>query len=311
MKRALALSGLLVVVATAIASGQSAAVQTPPGYPAVGQPVKITVSSTGAEPRRALRYTVPNGYRAGMNMDMTMSMGMSMGDQSMPAMDMPAMRVGANLEVTSVSAAGDISYTLNFTGVSLPGGGDASAMGLDAVNADFKNIKGIAISTNRGITKDLKLDASQVANPQMSQMLDSVKTSLNSLSMPLPEEAIGVGAHWQVRQALNSGGATLFQNVECELTAVDAKSATVKVTLDQTAPKQPFNSPMVPPGTDMSIESMTGSGTGTLNIAFDALVPTSEMNAKSTMVMAISMNGQTQRMTAQTTLKMAVAPVKK
>jgi hypothetical protein len=28
--------------------------------------------------------------------------------------------------------------------------------------------------------------------------------------MPLPEEAVGAGAHWQVRQALNSG-ATLFR----------------------------------------------------------------------------------------------------
>jgi hypothetical protein len=181
---------------------------------------------------------------------------------------------------------------------------------IETVSGDLKNIKGTVIVTNRGVAKDMQLDMTKLSNPQFGQMLDSLKTSLNSLALPLPEEAVGLGARWQVRQALSSGGATLFQTVDCELSAMTATSATIKTNVAQTAPPQPMQSALLPPGTDVSIESMTGTGTGTMTIAFDALVPTGDVTSKSTMVMAINAGGTVQRMTLQSALKMSVSPRK-
>jgi len=313
MVRATLVAALVsMLVGLAHAQDQSP-VQPPAGYPGVGQPVKITVVSTGSEPRKLLRYVIPAGYRGHMTMDTTMSMGISMGEQAVPPMDMPTMRVGADLTVTSVSASGDITYTMAFTGMSVPnsaGLDPAMVASVDSVGADLKNIKGNVTVTNRGIAKDMQLDLSKLTNPQFSQMIDSLKTSLNSLSLALPEEAVGLGARWQVRQAVSSGGATLFQSVECELTAVNATSATFKTSVQQLAPPQKMMSALLPPGTDVSIESMSGSGTGTLTIAFDTLVPTGDVTSKSTMVMAVNAGGTVQRMTLQTTLKMSVSPGK-
>jgi Family of unknown function (DUF6263) len=313
MVRATFVAGLVsMLVASPVAQGQTP-VQPPAGYPAVGQPVKITVASPGAEPRKLLRYAVPADYHGHMNMDTSMSMAITVGEQSAPAMDTPTMRIGVDLAVTAVSTSGDITYTMAFTGLSLPdsAGADPAALApLQSIDGDLKNIKGTVIVTNRGITKDMQVDMSKLSNSQFSQMMDSVKTSLNSISLPLPEEAVGVGAHWQVRQALSSSGATLFQNVECELTALDATSATIKLTVDQTAPPQSMQSALLPPGTDVSIESLSGSGTGTLKIAFNTLVPTSELTSKNTMVMAVNAGGTVQRMTLQTSMKMTASPGK-
>jgi len=313
MVRATLVAGLVsMLVGFPTAQAQSP-VQPPAGYPGVGQPVKITVVSTGGEPRKQLRYAVPASYRGHMTMDTTMSMAISMGEQAMPSMDMPTMRVAADLAVTSVSASGDITYNMAFTGMSVPnsaGIDPAVVAAIDSVGADLKSISGTVTVSNRGIAKDMQLDLTKMSNPQFSQMMDSLKTSLNSLSLALPEEAVGVGAHWQVRQAVSSSGATLFQSVECELTTMTANSVTIKTTVQQMAPPQAMQSPMLPPGTDVSIESMSGTGSGTLMIPFDALIPTGDVTSKSTMVMAVNAGGMVQRMTLQTTLKMSVSPGK-
>jgi len=62
---------LLFVSIAPIARGQ-AGIQTPAGYPGVGEAVRISMVSTGAEPRKPLRYVVGKDYKGHMNMDVSM-----------------------------------------------------------------------------------------------------------------------------------------------------------------------------------------------------------------------------------------------
>jgi hypothetical protein len=139
-------------------------------------------------------------------------------------------------------------------------------------------------------------------------MMGSVTNSLTSLSMPLPEEPVGVGARWEVRQASVSGGLTMFQKVECELKALDPRSATLAIKIDQTAPPQPMNNPSLPAGATVMVDSVTGTGTGTMKVALDSLVPTSEADSRTTMVMSVNSGGSPQPISIETTVKLAVAP---
>lgn len=309
MTRSACLASLVLALAAPVTRGQSA-VPTLPGYPAVGEMTTVTVTSTGAAPRRPLRYAVPAGYRSHMNMDMTMSIAMGAGEQRMPPVNVPTVRIGADTAVTSVTPDGDMTFTIAFTGMNFQStaGMDAAALApFEAMSSQFRNIRGTATISSRGVTRDLQMDTSGVSNPQLSQMMGSVKNSLSGLSMPLPEEPVGVGARWEVRQAMGSSGVTLFQKVGCELAAVDDRSATIAVTIDQTAPAQTMQNPSLPSGTAVSIESIAGSGNGTMKLAFDSLVPTSEMTSKSTMVMTMKAGAAAaQHMTVETSLKLAV-----
>ena len=178
---------------------------------------------------------------------------------------------------------------------------------MEAAGASITSLKGTAIVSSRGVTKSAKLDFSKV-DPGMQQTLGQMTSSVENISMPLPEEAVGVGARWEVRQTLNSGGITMFQKAEYELTSMDASAVSVKVKIDQQAPPQPFANPGLPPGVDATIDKMSGSGTGTMTIRFDSLVPTSTVETLSSMVMGMNMGGQVQSMSTDTRMKMTIAP---
>ena len=295
---------LLVSVAPA-ALGQSA-VQPPDGYPAFGQPARVTVVSQGASPRTTLRYAVPKDRTERMNLDMSQTMAMNVLGQS-AQVALPAMRIGADLTVTDVSASGDMTYRLVFTGVSMDGAGFDPAA-LAAVNDRIKSVTAVITVNNRGMVKEGKIDVTDPADPQLGQTLDSVTNTLGTLSCAFPEEAIGLGGRWEVRHAIAVSGATAFQKIDCELTAFDGKAVTLKVTTTQTAPRQPMKNPALP---DVILESMTGSNAGTMTAPLNSLVPTGEVSGRATMTMGVNAGGQSQSMTMETTLKAAVSSGRK
>lgn len=271
------------------------------GYPAVGSPPVVTILAPGAAPRVALRYKIPAGQKSVMEMTMGVGMNMNVGGMAVP-MDMPPIIMAANIDVTNVAPNGDVTFDLAFTKVSIGAGADPTvAAAMEAASASITALKGSATVTSRGVTKSVKLDTSKV-DPAMQQALGQMTSQFENMSMPLPEEAVGVGARWEVRQALTAGGMTMFQKAEYEVTAVDAGSVSVKVKIEQQAPPQPFNAAMMPPGTDATIEKMSGTGTGTMTIQMNGLVPTSTIETISSMAMAIS--GQS--ITSDTRLKMSI-----
>ncbi len=119
------------------------------------------------------------------------------------------------------------------------GADPAVVAAMQNAQADYKNIHGTATVSNRGVTRSVALDVSKVNDPTMKQMMTSMSSTFNNLSMPLPEEAVGVGAKWEVRQGTSAGGLQSFTKSVFELTAFDGKTATLKLTLEQSAGKQP------------------------------------------------------------------------
>jgi len=160
------------------------------------------------------------------------------------------------------------------------------------------------------VIRNAAIDTSKISNPQMAQMMGAMSSGLQQLSLPLPEEAVGVGAHWQVKQAIPTPAMQTFQKVEVALTALDATSCTLTLTSDATAPPQAVSVPNFPAGVEASLESLSGSATGTMTVHLDSLVPTSSMSGKTTTVMNVAMGGDSQQMSAQASIRMKVTPGK-
>src|ERR1017187_7999177 len=176
------LRGSVALLLWFVVLGASVGASLPPsqdqkmdGYPAVGAPAVVTVLSPGTEPRTRLRYTVASTYKDHMSMTMQMSMAMDMAGMSMPTMQMPVMKMGADLNVTGVAASGDISYSLAFTGMSAesgPGVDPSLGAAFQGMDADFKTLTGTSTVSDRGIARSSNFDFSKLSNPQMKQMLD-------------------------------------------------------------------------------------------------------------------------------------------
>ncbi len=270
--------------------------------------------SNGAEPRRLLRYSVPADYKAHMNMDLTMQLAMSVGDMRMPAPAMPAMRVGVDLAAKTISNDGDMDVSLTYTGVDVDAPGTLSAQQLAALNNDLRSVRGSFTVSNRGVYRDVRIDTSSVADPRLRQSMDSMVNNLGA--SVLPEEPVGVGSRWELRMAMAANGITMFQKTTVEAVAFDGTSLTIRMTVEQTAPPQEIampqpssGGPALPPGMHATAESISGSGEGRAVIPFDSLVPTSEVSARSTMIMRVSApNLGEQRMGIENTVKVQVSP---
>lgn len=311
--RSLCAAALLVAGAGLYAAPQEPQKLSMPGYPAAGTPPMVKLVAPGAEPRSPLRFKVAAGQKETLLMTMNMGVNLSMEGMSMPAMEMPIFKMWADAAVSGVAPSGDITFEIAFTKLVVepgPGGDAAMAQMVQAAAGEITKLKGSTTMTSRGINKSSAVDVNAITDPAMRQTLSSMSSQFESLSMPMPEEPVGVGAKWEVRQAIQSAGATLFQRVECELTALTATSATIKVTTEQTAPPQTVSNPAMP-GMLMNIEKVSGGGTGTMNLQFANLMPSSEMTTSTTMNVAVDMGGQTQRMAVQTNIKVSVAPEKK
>jgi hypothetical protein len=307
-----ALISILFVTAVASFQAQTSG-SAPAGYPAAGQPAIVTLVSPGAAPLTALRYTIGGDYKAHMDMAMLMGMSMEMAGIPPQTMQMPAMKIGADVGVRSVTPSGDVTFDFAYTGVTLDqtAGVDPSLASLvQGMDADLKKVRGSATMNTHGATHGSSMDISNLSDPRLTQMLGSLATSLDSVNIPLPEEAVGAGARWESRQTIHSNGFQVYQKTLWELVAVEGKSVKLKTTVEQMAPPQPMNSPAMPAGADVSLSKFTGGGGGTVTLHLDGLVPTSELNSTTNMTMSVNAGGSSQQMSVGITLKVTIAPGK-
>lgn len=292
--------------ATPLLQAQSA----PAGYPEVGAPAIVSLTTPGAEPRRVLRYTFTKGHQDQMAMAMTMGMAMDVQGMTMPQMDLPAAHMTATTTTNDVTPGGDTSVTVVIHGMTWDAGGDPTVASLlQSATGDVKDMTYTVPITSRGVMGKTNLDLSKIANPQAAQVLGSMSSSLQSISMPLPEEPVGVGAKWEVRQAMSTG-MKMYQRVQAELTSLTDHDCTLKVTSTQTAPPQPLSNPALPAGVQASLDKLDGTGSGTMTIRFNSIVPTSEMSSRTATTMSVDAGTGAQQIGVTATLKLSVGPVK-
>ena len=303
----------LILAAGVSASRLVPQAMTMDGYPVPGAPAIVTVISAGAEPKTKLRYTVANDYKARVAMNTQMGMTMSMEGMSMPATQMPPMTMSLNVSVTNISATGDISYDVAFTGMSADssaGADPAMVAALQGLDADYKTIHGAAVISDRGMPRSSNYDFTKITSPALKQMIGSLAGSVENLSMPFPEEPMGVGASWEVRQGMTVSGLQSYQKTLFQVVAIDGKAVTLKTVTSQTAPSQAVHNPDLPPGAEAFLQKLSGSGSGTMTLRLDALIPTSDATYQSSSTMEIRVGGASQIVNVETTMKIAISPVK-
>ncbi|HEX6323575.1 MAG TPA: hypothetical protein VFZ36_07610 [Vicinamibacterales bacterium] len=292
---------LSAVVAVSVAPAVPVFAQTPQDVPAVKfEPPTVTVRSTGTGPKRPLRYKVAAGSKERIDITMTMSMAMAMEGADEQSMDVPPVRMALDMDVTDVAANGDITYAFTFVEASIDGPGFPPGL-LD----QLKGAKGTATSSDRGFLKAMAFEVAQGVNPVLDQLMSS--SGIERMSAPLPDEPLGVGAKWDVRQPVESGGMRLDQTTTYEITAMDAASVTMAVTMEQRAANQALTPPGMPPGAEATLVSMEGTGNGRITLADGSMIPLSDLAINGRMTMDVGAEGQNMRMSTRTRMQVTIA----
>nr|MBA3923156.1 hypothetical protein [Nostocaceae cyanobacterium] len=172
---------------------------------------------------------------------------------------------------------GDIYYEFSYPNIDVKDDTKVSPQILNAVRLQIKKlggIKGYVVVDNRGYTKqaNIVLPTGLDANLKqtMQQMLDSIK----QMSMPVPQEAVGVGSQWQVTSMLNTSGMNIKQMTTYQLVSLKDGVVTLNVNTVQAAlPSQKLTPPGLPSGVTLALKSYEGVGQGQVTMALNQLMP--------------------------------------
>jgi hypothetical protein len=270
----------------------------------------VKLVSPGKGPTKPLRFAPSKGATQSVVMTMRMQMAIKMGTMDMPATKLPAMKMYADLTITDVQPNGDIRYDYKLAKVEVDNDPTANPAVVNAMRDALKGAEGItgkARVTSRGFTRDMELSIPDSANPQLKQMLDSMKDSMRQLTAPLPDEAIGVGAKWQTKYRIKQNGMEVQQTADNELVALKGNVASVKTILTQTADRQAMNPPGLPAGATVELIELKSTGSGDSQVDLGKLMPQSaQMQLKSNTKSHIKMSGQEQDMTTDLDLSVDV-----
>jgi hypothetical protein len=87
-------------------------------------------------------------------------------------------------------------------------------------------------------------------------MIGELTSQVENLATAFPEEAVGVGAKWETRQAAKTAGQVTFQKTITEVVSIDGTTIKMKYTTEQTIPPQALTNSMLP--ADVAVQ-MDGS----------------------------------------------------
>ena len=231
---------------------------------------------------------------------MKMAMETKVGEMESQAMKMPAMKMTMEVAVKDVSDNGDITYEIVMGDASVSDDPGVMPQVAEAMKAAFAGVKGMSATgtmSSRGLSNGIEFKAPAGSDPQARQLMDQMKDSLSQLAAPLPEEAVGLGAKWEVKMPIKSQGMTIDQTTVSELVSLEGDRLTTKNTITQHAAKQKIQNPAMP-GLKMDLTKMAGKGTGERTVDLGKLLPiagTGDVHTETSM--ALDAGGQKQAMT--------------
>ena len=270
-------------VLTALAPATGSAADDPSGEPI------LRLVSPGRAPLKVLRYRAKAGQKAHASMTMSMAMAMEMAGRAMPMPAVPEMRCGFDVTVTEVTPQGDIHYDFVFSDFDAVAAAEVPAAVLEGTRravAGLRGMRGRAVVSNRGITREARLEVPPEAPAQLKQTLDSLQQSMRQLSAPLPEEPVGPGARWDTTHRLTQNGITIEQTGHVELTSLEKERIQLAIALTQSAPPQRMALAGVPPAMRTDLVSLQSAGEGVTVLDLGLLLPSSaRMKLKMQMAM--------------------------
>ncbi|MEM7727332.1 MAG: DUF6263 family protein [Cyanobacteria bacterium P01_A01_bin.45] len=237
----------------------------------------IKILQYGSEPKQKLRLKPVAGTEQKSTMTLDMNMSMSVKGRQVPNIKLPGTLVNIDTKVTKVEPNGDVYYEFVYSDIEVTKKAEVQPELVKAMESKIKQLKGIkgeGIIDERGNTKKIDIDLTQLKDPTLKPMLEQLSNSLSQMSSSIPNEAVGVGAQWLVTNQITSNGINITQLETYELISIENGVATTKVTLEQQGkPNQEINLPGLPKGAKVTLKSYSGSGEGESQFGLGRLMP--------------------------------------
>lgn len=226
-----------------------------------GKPSSVKLDNAGADPKAPLVYAFSPKTRT-VNATIKISQN---------GQEQPFKFTFTATPKAKFGLSGDATIDLKITKVEIslpPGAPPQAATAKEQVEKAFVGTAGHMDASAHGDVTDLQFEASK-AQGGAAELTNLVQQALELLVVPVPDEAVGIGAKWSKNESkhLADEGTTVSSNVTATLIARDAQTATLKVE-GKNSGTIAVNDPRAPKGTQVQ---RTATSSYTVTIRFDGV----------------------------------------
>jgi len=228
--------------------------------------MEVKLIDAGAEPRKVLRFHVTPGDK--QTAIMTIKTSNEMSGATAPGaaapMKIPTVTIPMDFSILNIETNGDVTYE-TVVGEAMvaeePGALPQMVQEMKAATGGLKGLTITSIVSSRGISKKVEAKGPPAADPMLRQVFEGIKEAVSSPGIPLPEEAIGGGAKWEIKMPVKSQGVTIDRTAQFQLVSVDGDHLKGTFTMDESAPN-----------TKAQSSGVTANATGTVEADLSKLV---------------------------------------
>ncbi|MEM9926565.1 MAG: DUF6263 family protein [Cyanobacteria bacterium P01_D01_bin.50] len=240
---------------------------------------QLKVISTGTGDKEKLRFKSKVGAKQTINVTLTKDTLMSIGEFKMPRANLPNYIITLDSTVTKVEPNGDIHYDIEYSDVKIQGDAETPPQLIKVISkqiGQLENFKGSGIIDNQGRSKKVTYIIPETVDVNIKFLVEQLSNSLQQVSSPVPQEAVGTGAKWQVNSDVSINGIDLKQTTTYELINIKDGVATLNVNLEQKeTSSQVIDYPGLPLDGILTLQSFTGNAKGKATIQLDKVMPVS------------------------------------
>lgn len=261
--------------------------------------LQIKLLEAGTEPRQTLRLQAKAQEVQRVKISARMTMGLSMQGQPEQTIKTPTAVMSATITTQEANAQGEIGYEVVINDVAVQPEAGALPQTVEQMQKSLDAAKGTVlqvIMTDRYQTKKIEAKSSLLATPSAKDDLDVLKETISNSEFVLPEEAVGVGAKWELKHKKKKRGMMVDETVVHELTAIEGSVITVKSTLTQSGASQKISNPVMP-ALKVDMNKMTGTVLETTTVDLTKARPTHQtINESSEVNLSMANAGQKQNL---------------
>jgi hypothetical protein len=266
---------------------------------------KITLLDVGAEPRAELRYDLEVGAKEKLTLTMSYSAENRLQAAPPQRLKFPGMRMVFQVEIVETLADDRYRYQFELVDTGLTDTAGADQTLVKMAGAGLKKsvgMRGTAVVDAQGVIREGNLEIPAGLDPSMRVMMESMKSSMEQLSSPLPVKPLGAGARWELRQTLAQAGVSLEQTTTYELVQDAKGKRSLRGAIRQEADRQEVDLPNVEKA---ELVSLTATGKSELELDLDRLAPRAGfIEIESTSQFEITVQGQSRGLISRGTLEL-------
>jgi len=266
----------------------------------------IRVLDPGMTPRAPLRYRVAPGQTEVLYLEMVRARAVQAG-QGAAQGGIPPVQLQVEIGPAEATPRGLIRHPIQITEVRLSRMAEqmspAQREELEKTLAPLLRVRGWSEIDVQGRVRRGEFEGMEDVPPNLRTMLGNIRTAL--MTVPFPDEPLGVRAKWEVERKLQFSGVWVDQVVSYEIREMKGNQIALQVAARQSAEPQ-----TIPGG---RLEAYQASVIGSSVVRLDHFVPFSEAEAVAQMRIATQSGGAPElvRVDSRTALRLYPAEAAK